>query len=209
MFSIARTRPAEAFWKRQHGKTWLADYAASIKEPYRQHLLAALQTVAPFGSVVDLGCNCGVLMPMFIATSPHVTVTGIDVSTEAIAEAEAKYPDHTWILGSVVDVLKSVKTADVVVSSSCCEHIDPTDIGQTIEAMARVATKAIVLQEVAITQWCPEGRSPLGIPEWRHNYDQMLSECGWTRRQRTWHDLTSSRPGAVSLYQPTSKEKLT
>lgn len=200
------TRPAEEHWRKSHGPEWLADYANSSFGPMRAPLGAALKRVAPFKTALDLGCNCGVLVPWLGAASPDVTVFGIDVNYDAVAAATSSWPRHRWFCGSVVDELGALVDGglsfDVVVSSSCLEHIAPTDIDQVLTHMAAIAAKAIVLQEVSITVTQPAGRTPLSVMEWRHDYVGKLSERGWTCRDLTWlpGDDALQRTGSVMTF---------
>lgn len=199
--------PAEDFWRQPHGSSWVAHYAASAAAPSRAVLQAVLHSLAPFTTVVDLGCNCGVLMPLLQAASPDVQVVGIDVSMEALAAAKRRYPAQTWVFASVtywLPVLADTGShADIVVSSSCLEHVAARDIDETLRALVRVATRAVVLQEVTTTPRHPEGPSiACGVPEWRHDYERRLSALGWHRTQKFWQNVTSDRPGAVMVFEP-------
>lgn len=199
-------RDSEEFWQQPHGSTWVAHYAESIHDQNRRWMLEALKCVAPFTTAIDLGCHCGVLMPHLLEASPDARVVGIDISVEALREARTRYPMHTWVLASVADwlpVLADIGShADIVVSSSCLEHIAPREIDQTLSALVRVATHAIVLQEVTVTPTLGEGKSPAGVPEWRHDYEVRLRALGWACVKKAWLNVTTDRPAAVMLFQP-------
>lgn len=201
------TRPAEAWWRQAHGSSWVQDYAESVQQPIRVWMQDAIAAMAPFTTVMDLGCHCGVLMPFILGACPDAKVVGIDVSVEALRTAKRTYPYHTWVLASVADwvpMLASMGShADIVVSSSCLEHIAKSDIDSTLAAIAQVATAAIILQEVTVTPRMPEGASvACGVPEWRHDYERRLSALGWRCRQKTWLDVTGPRPAAVMVFEP-------
>lgn len=194
-------RPAEAFWKKPHGAEWLSTYVASTFGPKRKLLGDALRAVAPFDTALDLGCNCGVLVPWLTVASPNVKIHGVDVSVEALAEAIRSWPHHTWTLASIVDWLPKVDGPwDVVVSSSCLEHVAPADLDAVLLHVARVAAKAIVLQEVAVTNTLGEGPSLSGVPEWRHDYAKRLTRLGWTLLSERAQDEATNRPGKVMTF---------
>ena len=201
------TRPAEAFWQRAHGKEWIANYATSSFSASRAAMGAALRSVAPFGTVLDLGCNCGVLVPWLQVASPGARITGVDVNDEALRDAEIGWPVHTWVSQSVVDYVPQAADYgfqwDVVTSSSCLEHVAPQDITQVLAAMAQVARDAIVLQEVTVAPRMPlEGQSPLSIPEWRYDYATRLRPLGW--KCTSWVEQGEpTRPGAVMTFART------
>src|SRR3954464_5844022 len=142
MFKIDQIRSAENYWRRRHGQAWCDNYAASIDGVHRDVLLEASARVRPFQTVVDLGCNCGVLTPILVSTEPDVMVTGIDVNAGAKADARRRYPTHHWMEGSIIDVLPLLPPTDIVVSSSCLEHVAPRDIADTMRSIAAIAKKA-------------------------------------------------------------------
>lgn len=198
------TRPSEVHWRKAHGAAWVMKYAASSFGPTRMRLARALQAVAPFESVLDLGCNCGVLVPWLASASPHAKVTGVDVNREALTEADRCWPHHTWVHGSIVDWLPEQTEAwDVIVSSSCLEHVAPTEIGAVLHEMARLASKAIVLQEVTTDGGAELRTASIGIPEWRHDYRRRLSALGW--HCAAWEALGDdpTRPAAVMTFTRT------
>lgn len=199
------TRPAEQFWAQAHGDAWVANYAASSFGPHRAIIGTALRYVAPYATVLDIGCNCGVLMPWLTAASPGVLVTGIDLSQEALENANRLWPQHTWVIDSIVDWLPAKEALgarwDVVVSSSCLEHVAPNDLRGVLDAMTGVAQKAIVLQEVTVTATMGEGVSKsVGVMEWRHDYVKRLEQRGWQCTSATPFGTDPTRPGSVLTF---------
>src|SRR3954471_18613227 len=95
------TQDTEAHWRRPHGDAWVQHYKDSATGGVRDWFGMAVHSVTPFSTVIDLGCHCGVLMPHILAAQPDAHVVGIDISTEALAEAKKCYPLHTWILASI------------------------------------------------------------------------------------------------------------
>lgn len=197
------TRPAEVFWRQPHGPSWVRTYAASGFGPQRWQLGQALRAVAPFATALDLGCNCGVLVPWLTFGGENVSITGVDLSAEALSDAHANWPQHTWILDSVVDFLPrhAGPPWDIAVASSCLAHIAPLDLVVALDALTRVVAKAIVLQEVTVTPEQPrEAPSPAGVMEWRYDYRSRLEAHGWCCAAFEWQDSTPDRPGAVMTF---------
>ncbi len=191
-------RPAEQFWAQPHDAEWVENYAASTFGAHRALLGQALRSVAPFDTALDMGCNCGVLMPWLTGSSQHVKVTGVDVSNDALMNANTCWPQHTWVNESVVDYVQHADSFDVVVSSSCLAHLAPTDLTPTLEAMTRIAKKAVVLQEVTSPQ---EGQSTsVGVMEWRYDYIRRFAALGWRCSLGIPFGADPTRPGMVMVF---------
>lgn len=196
------TRLSEAFWVRPHGAAWVASYAASAFRPTRAVLGSALREAAPYETALDLGCNCGVLMPWLVLDA-RVRVTGVDLNAEALRDAASTWPKHEWVRDSVVDWLPAQdRQWDVVTSSSCLAHVAPTDIVPTLAALARVARKAIVLQEVTTAgeMDCEGASGQMAVPEWRYDYARRLPALGWRLTAITLQLSEPTRPGAVMTF---------
>lgn len=192
---------AEAHWTVTRGDAWLAEYRDSATAEYRKPLADALARLDPL-SLLDVGCNCGTIVPLV----PNAMITGVDINSMAIAAAQRAYPQHEWICASAVEWLpaRSHKLVgfDVVVSSSTLAHIAPADIESVIDAIAYMATRAIVLQETCVTPQLDEGQTDCGVLEWRHDYARILRPMGWERVSRVWQNVTTQRPAAVMVFEP-------
>lgn len=199
-------RVSEEFWRGSHGDQWVYNYAVSTFDERRAALGDALCGIGPFASALDLGCNCGVLVPWLQAASPAAAITGIDLSREALEEARRSWPQHEWVLDSIVDWLGSVDRAwDVVVSSSCLAHVAPADIDGVLQAVNNVATRCVVLQEVTTNEALPaEGLSPAGVLEWRYDYQTRLAARGWRCVACVPQSGEPGRPGAVMTFVRTN-----
>lgn len=197
---------AEAHWVVNRGAGWLQTYKDSVHDKNRIDLVAALSAYAPFGRVLDLGCNCGMLTTVYETLSPDVKVIGIDINHDAILDAKRTYPQHLWVAASIVDWALTAPVLqgeiDVIVSSSCLSHIRPADISDVLAALVMIGPRAMVFQEAAITPRHSEGQTECGVLEWRHDYVRLLAGLGWRRVKRTWQDITTGRPAAVQVFEP-------
>lgn len=183
---------------------WLDLYRASATAEYRAPVAAAFASVAPFETVLDLGCNCGALMPLLLAASPSCQVLGVDLAPNAIAAAKVDWPAHTWACASIVDWLPMMavcRRVDLVVSGSVLGAVVPTDLDAVLTAIATLATRAIVLQEPTTTPRFGEGISPAGVPEWRYDYVTRFAARGWRLASRVWQEIETDRPGAVMVFR--------
>ena len=189
---------------------WTDIYRASVRADYRRPVLEAFLAALPFEKILDLGCNCGALVPLFLYANPQVEVFGVDLAPNAIAEAKRDYPGHTWVCASLVDWLPSMAPYakfrfDVVMSGSVLCALVPTDIDVVLDALCTMATRTIVLQEPTTTPRFGEGLSPSGMPEWRYDYEAKLKARGWTMVSRVWQEITTDRPGAVMAFRKTDQ----
>lgn len=196
-------RPAETYWRAPHGAEWVNGYAASTFGEHRGVFGRAVKAVAPFATALDMGCNCGVILPWLVAAAPDAVVTGVDLSAEALASARRCWPQHEWIHDSLVDWLPrqlGVRQWEVAVSSSCLAHVAPPDIAGTLDAVALTATRALVLQEVCAIDGIREGTSKSGVLEWRYDYVARLGALGWTCTTHWRVDDGRDRPAAVMVF---------
>lgn len=169
-------------------------------------LMDALRRLAPFRTVLDLGCHCGCLVPLFQTASAAVAVTGVDLSDEALSAARMVYPKHVWIEASLPEWLPVAaaagKTYDVAISASVLGHISPDEIDTTLAALSRVATHGIVMQAQVALPGFPEGRvDSAGVWEWRYNYPQRLAALGWLVTAGHWLQVNGPQPNALLVFE--------
>jgi len=196
-------RPAETFWRSHHGDFWLARYAESTFNPSRQPLGAALRAAAPYHTALDLGCNCGVLVPWLETHGTEVAITGVDVNHQAVAYAKKIWTKHEWVEASIVDWLPlQLGQWDLVVSSSCLAHLAPNDVAAALVGITTVAAHTIVLQEVTVSpEFEREGPSSSGVSEWRYDYVQRLARLGWECLSHYPQQSEPGRPAAVMTFR--------
>ncbi len=79
-------------------------------------------------SVLDVGCGTGVLFPYF--QKYEVTICGIDISSEMIKIAEAKYPDSgITLICADAEIYHFEKCFDRIILYNCFPHFaSPADL---------------------------------------------------------------------------------
>ena len=85
--------------------------------------LAALRNRLPFvGSVLDLGCGCGVPVARSLAEAGH-SVTGVDISEVQIERARRLVPDGTFIRADAATLSFPAESFDAVVCLYALFHL--------------------------------------------------------------------------------------
>ncbi len=103
--------------------------------------------------VMDVGCGTGDMCGM-IAGAGALSVTGVDFSDTAIAEAKTKYaaPNLTFVCGDVKDI---GGTFDVIISNGTLEHMDAP-----FETLKQLKTMLAPGGSLILT--CPNWLNPRG-----------------------------------------------
>lgn len=192
----------EAHWLRSHGQGWLDIYWSSCAQPWREPLMEALRTVAPYKTVLDIGSNCGAIAPLILTASYDAHITGVDLSVDAIEYAKRLFPKHRWQAGSVIEWLAAnTQTFEIVTSSGVLGHIAPEDIDFVLTHISTIATRAIVLQQRVISPNYPrEEQMPTHVTEWRYDYVGRLFRLGWHLSWAKWRDWDTPQPGGVMVF---------
>jgi trans-aconitate 2-methyltransferase len=85
-------------------------------------LLARLPDNAPT-RIVDLGSGTGHLTALLAQRWPEATVTGVDASTEMLAQAAADHPDLTWLQADI-STWSAEEPVDLIFSNAALHWID-------------------------------------------------------------------------------------
>lgn len=200
----------EAAWAEKDSETWLNSYVESATAPYRHAVTNALLPLRPIRTVLDVGCNCGTLMPAILAAEPKALVFGIDVNAAAIRTAKQQWPAHSWLCDSVTNWLPVWAANqwwfDVVTASSCLSCITPDAIGDVLSGIVRLTNK-VVIQDVTTTARLQESRSSTGLIEWFYDYVARFDAFGWVETSsREWQQVETNRPAAVMTFRPKGDE---
>lgn len=85
-------------------------------------LLARIEAGAP-GSVVDLGCGAGNLMPLLRARWAKAKLTGVDGSPQMLAKARAEHP-HAEFVEADIGAWRPAQPVDVLYSNAALHWLD-------------------------------------------------------------------------------------
>lgn len=152
------TSAGELFWKFRHifgCRDWADKYISkdSISHPHRQFLVDRISSYAPFRSVLEIGCASGPNLYLLSAKFPDAEFFGIDISDKAVETGNKWFNksgfSNVRLFRAGADDLGRFpdKSIDIVFSDAVLIYVGPERIRKVAAEMARVARKAIVLNE--------------------------------------------------------------
>jgi len=178
------------FWeaKAADGPSGWAAYWATVQAPHRTALVDALRTVAPFDSLLEVGCGPGVNLWRIHQAFPDADIVGMDIANAAIdygSEIFARADLDGTLQGSgrvtlcaaaLPDDLAQLPVDDVDVVLSCyaLAYLPPEALDVALGAIVTIARQGIVLAEPMVEPGFAEGLTSR-LPEWRHDF------LGWFR----------------------------
>ena len=117
---------------------------------YQWHLdvfmdrLAAMVAETKPGTLLDAGCGEGFAISALHKRLPDIRYTGLDLSEEAIAYAEAHHGEQArFRTGSVYKLPFSDNSFDTVLCSEVLEHLDDPD--RAVAELRRVARNHVII----------------------------------------------------------------
>lgn len=137
-------------WADRSDPDWAAQYWAAVTQPHRHALVRAIDTLAPFDSVLELGCAAGVNLRLLHDRYHHVRLSGIDVNATLVDLARVKSAEAGWALHATQGDIRTVDplpAADVVFSCYTLAYLTPDDARQVVRRMSRAAQLGIVVME--------------------------------------------------------------
>lgn len=177
---------------------WITDYRASVEHPHRKLIINALEELAPFEDLVEMGCNCGPNLYLIKEKFPGVKLAGVDVNEKAIEEAHRLLPNVNTRISDIENRFSfEDKSFDIVLVDAVLMYIGPEKIKEVISEFDRIARKGIILVE-----WDSESLlGELKEHHWARDYKGLLEERGfkvkkvkipaemWPNRSGNWAKL--------------------
>lgn len=187
---MTTTAELSQVWAYRGGPAAARHYWDSAWMPHRDQVIRALEEVAPFESVLEVGCNAGPNLRRIALRWPRARLTGVDPNLAALlmatrqAELEG-WLDRAWLLeGTTATVEALVPVQDVVLTCYCLAYTVPDDLPATLLRLRGLARCALILIEPTGDSEAME--SPGQVPAWRHDYPAVIdalfpgSRCdGW------------------------------
>lgn len=91
-------------WQGRVGQNWAAEWERTDRSfaALTPHLLAAI-AAEPGERIIDIGCGAGELSLAVASARPQAQVTGVDISGELVAAAQARASGHANLAFAVAD----------------------------------------------------------------------------------------------------------
>lgn len=165
-----KTEHPTDFWLTKTPERW-AEYWDTLREPYRDELVAQLRRLPAFESLLEVGCGPGVNLWRIQEAFPDARLGGFDVSPEAIAAGHRRFADAEragtlpgrgevyLAVGALPSSLEEVAPSDVVLSCYALAYVPPRLFAPTMAALTSVAQRAVLLAEPMVTVGDPFGIS--------------------------------------------------
>jgi len=114
------------------------------------------------GSVLDLGCGTGRLIPYLPANLDYL---GVDPSSELLAIAKSSYPKHRFLKGGFLEANQWGRFS-VVVSLAAWHHLP--DLKSRLESLEKMAQATLPGGLVIVSVWNFWGRAERRRQLWHH-----------------------------------------
>jgi len=150
-------------------------------DSHRGFLAERVGKLAPFESLLEVGCGGGANLVVLARAYPGARFYGVDISARAIRAAETVLSREAIANAAVfvgrAEDLRSFedKSVDVVLTDAALMYVGPDKITRTISELARVARKGLIFNEWHLFE---EGGSGLRrywyYAHWVHDYTRLL-----------------------------------
>lgn len=92
----------------------------------------------PSRRVLDAGCGVGRMVTHLQSTSPHLEVTGVDLSEEMIALAQQTHPTVRFVRADITDTPFEAEQFDAVLAWYSIIHLAPAQLQNVVTEFARL-----------------------------------------------------------------------
>lgn len=156
---------------------WIGGYEQSVDHPHRAKIIELLHSLAPFDSLLEIGCSVGPNLKLIREAFPHVQTAGIDPNEDSVEAAHDFVPGAGVIVGDMRNLssLFPMKSVDVVLADASLMYMEPEEIGWVMDALTLTVKKAVVIVERCTDS--KKGTVAGGV--WGRDYETLLSERGF------------------------------
>ncbi len=145
----------QMLWRYRHiyKRGWAERYLETVNHPHRQQLVDAVAEFDPLASILEIGCASGANLVRLREHFPEVELIGLDINARAVAVGQTHFAscgdNRVRLVNAKVEMLclMSKHSVDVVFADAVLMFITPDRIQSVLAEMARVARKAIILNE--------------------------------------------------------------
>jgi len=96
-------------------------------------------------NIIDIGCGTG----RWCDILPDVPYRGVDFMQKLIDQAKEKHPEKDFEVGSIDSFAETVETKyDLAFTFATLLHIPPKEMKQTVEALKKIAKRAVLIEPI-------------------------------------------------------------
>lgn len=175
--SFWETRPADhdhMDWP-YTDRDWIEGYKESVKHPHRQEVLGILRELAPFDTLLEVGCSAGPNLALIQEAFPSAILTGIDPNPDSVERAMVP----NVVLGDVRNLPIMVRY-DVILADASLMYVTPEEIREVMNKLALVARDAVVI----VDRYNPSKLGEVTGGVWGRDYETLLKERGFRVESR-------------------------
>lgn len=201
---------ASAYWRTASDDGWLRQYWDSYQDAHRDFWLAAIESLAPFHSLVEIGCHVGPNLRRLKAAFPDAALTGVDPCAAAVAfgQAQPELVGVTWAATEVGPWLSAQpdRAFDIVASCYALSYVQPPDLIGVLRDCWRLTKKALVIFEPMAFDEKTGGWINGGYVEWHHPYLWALAhvpECRGLAADVTGYESAKHRLNGLVVVKRT------
>lgn len=157
-----------------YGKdTWLDDYVASIDHPHRAKIIELLKTFE-WSYLFEVGCATGPNLALIRENFPDKALFGVEPNEDAVTKAHMTLASNIEVqVGSYYELPYKADTFDVVLADASLMYCSPKDIGDVMDELDRVTSKAILIVDRFTEKDSTESHV------WSRNYGKLLKDRGY------------------------------
>ena len=163
----------------EHGKNYRMNFKHTKQFALQEKMLIDyLQTIAPFSTVLEVGCGFGRITKLILSNFPEIReYIAVDLSSHQIDEAqkyvnELQSVDSLRFMVSDIESLLIEKKYDLVLASEVLLHVLPSDIKSIIGKLVEMSSKHVVDIDWYVEK-LPKNVAPHNF---LHQYEQIYRE---------------------------------
>jgi ubiquinone/menaquinone biosynthesis C-methylase UbiE len=200
----AATQQAAEWWARPRGETagaWITNYQQSLQTRHRGVISQIVGEIQP-ATLLEVGCHCGPNLIRLATDHPRLTLSGIDISPEAIAAGQrwaSQLPSLSARIEMAVGQFPAATETfpdgafDVVLSCYALAYIAPVDLDAVLYELGRLATRAVIIAEPQVFDASANVKQTITrYTEWQHNYQEA----------RAWATTLRTRTSRIVAVEP-------
>lgn len=171
----------EWIWRRQGAPTE-EEFQEVVEHPHRDFLVNQILKWAPFETVLEIGCNAGQNLYLLAVKYPAASFYGIDINPQFVRAGmellRGKGIKNVSLQVGKADDLSSFasRSYDLCFSDATLMYLGPDKITKSLQQIARITRKGIILNEWSRNVAGSEERSLWYDFHWVHDYGSIFRD---------------------------------